>query len=93
MDAETVMDALGGLYGEPRARPHGDAVAELVLTVLSQNTSRKTADIRPIITLQCGECRERNYTSVKNRRNDPQRLELRKYCSRCRTHRAHREVR
>ncbi len=55
--------------------------------------ARKNTDIRHIITLQCGECRERNYTSMKNRRNDPQRLELRKYCSRCRSHRAHREVR
>ncbi len=45
------------------------------------------------IRLQCGDCRERNYTSTKNRRNDPNRLELRKYCSRCRGHTAHREVR
>lgn len=37
------MAALGGLYGEPRARPHGDAVAELVLTVLSQNTSDRNS--------------------------------------------------
>ncbi|MCK5886321.1 MAG: 50S ribosomal protein L33, partial [Alcanivorax sp.] len=43
--------------------------------------ARKTVDIRQIITLQCGDCRERNYTTVKNRRNDPNRVELRKYCS------------
>ena len=55
--------------------------------------ARKTVDVRLIITLQCGDCRERNYPSVKNRRNDPQRLELRKYCSRCRNHTSHREVR
>jgi large subunit ribosomal protein L33 len=55
--------------------------------------ARKTADVRPIITLQCGDCRERNYTTMKNRRNDPQRVELRKYCSRCRGHKVHREVR
>ena len=55
--------------------------------------ARKSADIRGVITLQCSECRERNYATVKNRRNDTQRLELRKYCSRCRNHRAHREVR
>jgi large subunit ribosomal protein L33 len=55
--------------------------------------ARKTADVRPIITLQCGDCRERNYTTVKNRRSDPQRMELRKYCSRCRGHTGHREVR
>ena len=38
--------------------------------------ARKSADVRPIITLQCGDCRERNYTTMKNRRNDPQRVEL-----------------
>ena len=37
------MDALGELYGEPESRPHGDAVAELVLTVLSQNTSDRNS--------------------------------------------------
>ncbi|UCD97772.1 MAG: 50S ribosomal protein L33 [Chloroflexota bacterium] len=49
-------------------------------------------DIRPVITLACTECKERNYTSEKNRRNDPGRLELNKYCPRCRTHRLHRET-
>ncbi len=48
---------------------------------------------RVIITLQCGECRERNYTTTKNRRNDAGRLELNKFCSRCRIVRTHREVR
>ena len=44
---------------------------------------------RVIIHLACPECRERNYTTTKNRRNDSDRLELRKYCPRCRTHRPH----
>ena len=48
---------------------------------------------RVIITLACSECRERSYTTTKNRRNDPDRLELKKYCPRCRQHLAHREVR
>ena len=48
---------------------------------------------RSDITFQCTECRERNYHSQKNKRNDPQRLERRKYCSRCRVHTLHREVR
>jgi len=30
---------LSGLYGEPVWRPHGDPITELVLTILSQNTS------------------------------------------------------
>jgi endonuclease-3 len=33
------MEALAALYGTPVHTPHGDAVAELVLTVLSQNTA------------------------------------------------------
>lgn len=49
-------------------------------------------DVRRVITLECTECRERNYTSQKNRRNDPQRVELNKYCPRCKEHTLHRET-
>ncbi|MDP2930994.1 MAG: 50S ribosomal protein L33 [Chloroflexota bacterium] len=52
----------------------------------------KKTDARVIINLACTECKERNYTTVKNRKNDSQRLELKKYCPRCRVHRLHREV-
>lgn len=45
------------------------------------------------MTLGCTECRERTYSSSKNRQSDPQRMELKKYCPRCRTHTLHREVR
>jgi large subunit ribosomal protein L33 len=48
--------------------------------------------VRPVITLACVECKERNYTTEKNRRNDPGRLELNKYCPRCRQHNLHRET-
>lgn len=34
-----ILDALEGLYGSPRALPSHDPVAELVLTILSQNTA------------------------------------------------------
>ncbi len=51
----------------------------------------KKAD-RIIIYLACTECKERNYTSSKNKRNDPSRLELQKFCPRCRLHRLHRET-
>ena len=46
----------------------------------------KTSDVRPKITLACTQCKERNYITKKNRRNDPDRLELKKFCPRCRTH-------
>jgi len=34
-----IVSRLAALYGEPLWRPHGDAMTELVLTILSQNTS------------------------------------------------------
>ena len=34
-----IIERLSALYGEPAWRPHGDAMTELVLTILSQNTS------------------------------------------------------
>ncbi|MCC6960367.1 MAG: 50S ribosomal protein L33 [Dehalococcoidia bacterium] len=48
---------------------------------------------RIIIHLACTECRERTYTTQKNRRHDTDRLELNKFCPRCRVHKAHRETR
>lgn len=48
-------------------------------------------DVRMTITFACTECKERNYTSQKNRRNDPNRLEINKYCPRCRKHTQHKE--
>ncbi len=53
----------------------------------------KSADIRPGITLACTECKERNYITTKNRRNTPDRLELKKFCSRCGKQTVHRETR
>jgi large subunit ribosomal protein L33 len=53
----------------------------------------KKAEARNIIHLACTECRERNYTTSKNRKSDTGRMELNKYCPRCRVHRLHREVR
>ncbi len=53
----------------------------------------KKGDARGVITLACEECRERTYHTSKNRRNDPQRLELRKFCPRCGRHAPYREVR
>ena len=53
----------------------------------------RATDIRPKITLACEECKHRNYITKKNRRNDPDRLTIRKYCPNCNRHRAHRETR
>jgi large subunit ribosomal protein L33 len=50
-------------------------------------------DVRPKITLACQECKNRNYITRKNRRNDPDRIELKKYCPKDRKHTVHRETR
>ena len=52
----------------------------------------KKKGARILMTLECTECKERNYMSEKNRRNDPSRMEFSKYCSRCRKHQIHRET-
>jgi large subunit ribosomal protein L33 len=45
-----------------------------------------------VITLECTVCRERNYTTTKNKKKHTERLELKKYCPRCTTHTLHRET-
>ncbi len=49
--------------------------------------------MRVNITLACTECKQRNYTSRKNKKNDPDRIELEKYCKFCKKHTTHKETR
>ena len=37
--------------------------------------------MRVKITLACTECKQRNYDTMKNKKNDPDRLEMNKYLS------------
>ncbi len=48
--------------------------------------------MRVIITLACGECKQRNYNTTKDKRKHPDRLETSKYCRFCRKHTMHRET-
>ena len=50
----------------------------------------KSVDVRPKITMACAECKHRNYITKKNRRNDPDRLGLQKFCPNCGKHTEHR---
>ena len=50
------------------------------------------AEMRVKITLACSECKQRNYESKKNKKNDPDRLELNKYCRFCKKHTLHKET-
>jgi large subunit ribosomal protein L33 len=48
--------------------------------------------MRDIITLACVDCKNRNYTTTKNKKTSPDKLELKKFCSTCRKHTAHKET-
>ncbi len=41
-------------------------------------------DVRIAVTLACEECKRRNYQTNKSKRNNPDRISLRKYCKWCR---------
>jgi large subunit ribosomal protein L33 len=48
--------------------------------------------MREIVSLQCTVCKERNYSTTKNKKTTTGRLELSKFCNRCRKHQAHKET-
>ena len=48
--------------------------------------------MRVKITLACQECKQRNYDTMKNKKNDPDRIELNKYCKFCKKHTVHKET-
>ncbi len=48
--------------------------------------------MREIITLRCTECKSKNYTTTKNKRKHPEKLELRKFCPKCRKYTLHKEA-
>ncbi|MDY0326138.1 MAG: 50S ribosomal protein L33, partial [Candidatus Cloacimonadaceae bacterium] len=42
--------------------------------------------MRDIIILACEDCKNRNYTTTRNKRKNPARMELKKFCPTCRKH-------
>ncbi|MBQ9912311.1 MAG: 50S ribosomal protein L33 [Firmicutes bacterium] len=49
------------------------------------------AEARVKVVLACTECKQRNYNTTKNKKNDPDRIELKKYCRFCKKNTIHRE--
>jgi len=45
-----------------------------------------------LIALQCSECKRKNYTTSKNRKNMQEKIELSKYCKFDRKHTLHKET-
>jgi large subunit ribosomal protein L33 len=52
--------------------------------------SKKT--VVELVALQCTECKRKNYTTSKNRRNTQEKLEFSKYCPFDRKHTLHKEA-
>ena len=45
------------------------------------------------VTLECQQCKRRNYITTKNKLNDRERIEMKKYCRHDRRHTVHKETR
>jgi large subunit ribosomal protein L33 len=58
----------------------------------SEFDTSEATDMREIILLACGECKRKNYSTMKNKRNTPDKLNLEKYCRFCRKHTVHKET-
>ena len=50
-------------------------------------------DVRIAVTLECQECKRRNYITSKNKANQRERIEIKKYCRWDRKHTVHKETR
>lgn len=45
-----------------------------------------------MVVLACEDCKERNYTTTKNKKTIKDRMELKKYCPTCKKHTVHKET-
>ena len=48
--------------------------------------------MRELITMACQECKRRNYNYTRDKKNQKEKMELKKYCSTCRKHTPHKEI-
>jgi large subunit ribosomal protein L33 len=48
--------------------------------------------MRDLIALACEVCKSKNYTTDKNKKNTPSKLQFKKYCPRCGKHTLHKET-
>ncbi len=49
--------------------------------------------MRDNVSLQCADCKRRNYVTTKNKKKTTAKLEFSKYCRWCRKHTPHKETR
>ena len=69
-----------------QSRPDRDEINKEVPKNMAKAGSRVK------VTLRCAECKQRNYNTMKNKKNTTEKLELSKYCPFCRKHTKHVET-
>ena len=73
-------------------------VKKLKATTVRKQTPRKVIKMGikgkndKMVVLACEECKERNYTTTKNKKTNKERMELNKYCPSCKRHTNHKET-
>jgi large subunit ribosomal protein L33 len=53
---------------------------------------REEQEMRDLAILACGECKNRNYTTTRNKKTTTERLEKVKFCPHCRKRTTHKET-
>ena len=47
--------------------------------------------MRDLVKLVCEDCKSENYYTDKNKKLNPERIEFKKYCPKCKKHTIHKE--
>ena len=72
----------------------GDAPARpAIRSIRSRGAAMAKNEKRVKVTLACDVCKRRNYITMKNKQNDRERIEMKKYCRWDRQHTLHKETR
>ena len=67
-----------------------DPYREAINKEVPKNMAKAGSRVK--VTLRCAECKQRNYNTMKNKKNTTEKLELSKYCPFCRKHTKHVET-
>jgi large subunit ribosomal protein L33 len=60
---------------------------------LTKDETTMASDKRVHVTLECTQCKRRNYITTKSKVNDRERIEMKKYCKWDKAHTVHKETR
>ena len=75
-------------YGQ---KPDG-SIGENAVWAVNTEILTEVKVVRTKITLECTECKNRNYNMTKDKKEHPERMETKKYCRFCRKHTMHKET-